>query len=658
MAERRLNPDKLLRRAKKEEHQEARGKLKIYLGASPGVGKTHEMLHDALEERQKGLDVVIGVAESHGRKEIESMLSCFEILPKQIVDYHGKQLLEFDLDAVLTRHPGLILLDEMAHSNAPNLRHKKRWQDIKELLERGIDVYTTLNVQHIESLNDAVSQIIHAPIKETVPDSMIEMADTLELVDIPPDELLRRLQEGKIYFPEQATLASEYFFRKGNLIALRELALRVMANRVNTEVLLYRQDQGIKHIWPTQEKILVCVGPGPESLKLIRTGKRMTSSLQAEWIAVYVDAPRIKSGEEKRHRAIQNLHAAEQLGAETKILTGYDIVQEIMNFSREENVTQIMVFKHVRKRWRDLFFRNLADEIVRYSGEIDVYVMTGSLDEVYKPKPVNLTKKSIPWRAYGISLIIIALTTGINFLLFPHLSASNLIMVYLLSVTVVTLLGEMGPSILTSILSVLAYDFFFIPPYYSFTVDDAEYFFTLIVMLIVAQVISQLTLLTRRQEAIARLNENQTSTLYKLSRQLSNARGENDLLAAGIKYIAQVFDSDVTALMPKNSHLEIQVRSSEKSQILDEKELGVAQWVFEMGQKAGLGTDSLSFSKSLYFPLLGSHGLLGVLKIYPANAERLLSPDQIQLLEACVNQIVLALEVDRVQKNKIKDNHA
>lgn len=658
MAELRLNPDKLLERAKREEHREKRGKLKIYLGASPGVGKTYEMLHDALQDRQKGLDVVIGIAESHGRKEIESMLDSFEILPKQVVEYRGKQLLEFDLDAAITRHPGLILLDEMAHSNIPNLRHEKRWQDIKELLERGMDVYTTLNVQHIESLNDAVSQILNISVKETVPDSMLEMADTIEFVDTPPDELLRRLQEGKVYFPEQVALAAENFFRKGNLIALRELALRIMANRVNTEVLLYRQDQGIKHIWPTQEKILVCVGPGPESLKLIRTAKRMASSLQAVWIAMYVDTPRIKLAEEKRHEAIQNLRVAEKLGAETKILTGYDIVSAILNFSREENITQIMVFKHVRKRWRELLFRNLADEIVRYSGGINVYVMTGFLDDISRPQSTVLPKKTIRWSIYGIAIAITALTTGINVLLFPHLNSSNLIMVYLLGVTVVALLGEMGPSILVSILSVLAYDFFFIPPYYSFTVNDVQYLFVLIVMLIVSQVISQLTLLTRRQEAIARLNEKQTFILYKLSRQLSSARGTSRILHVGIKYIAQVFDSEVIALLPQNDHLTIREVSSEKQKMLGQKELGVAQWVFEMKQKAGLGTDSLSFSKSLYLPLLGSHRVVGVFKIYPANADRLLSPDQIQLLEACIHQIALTLEVDLLQDNTINQKNA
>lgn len=650
MSERRLNPDKLLQRAKDKEHQEKLGKLKIYLGAAPGVGKTHEMLHDALQERAKGLDVVIGVVESHGRKEVASMLKYFEELPKKAINYHGKELHEFDLDAALKRHPGLILMDEMAHSNAPDVRHQKRWQDIKELLERGIDVYTTLNVQHIESLNNSVSQIIHAPIKETVPDSMIEMADSLELVDIPPEELLKRLHEGKVYFPQQAAIAAEHFFRKGNLIALRELALRVMANRVNNEVLLYRQDEGIKYVWPTREKILVCVGPGPEALKLIRTAKRMASTLQAEWIAVYVDAQRISTSEEKRNQAIQNLHFAEQLGAETKVLTGFDVVKEIMSFAREQNVTQIMVWKYIRKRWRNLFTRNLADEIVRHSGEIDVYVVTGALTGATpKHNIFSATKNATPWYVYIASAAIVALATGINFLLFSYLGASDLIMVYLLGVTFVALLGEMGPSILASILSVLAYDFFFIPPYYSFTVDNIKYFFTLVVMLIVAQVISQLTLLTRRQALAARINENQISALYKLSREISSTRGMDKLLATGVNYIAATFDSEVVALIPQDDRLIIRASSSSRNQLIDEKELSVAQWVFELGQKAGLGTESLSFSKSLYLPLLGSQGMIGVLKINPIHPENLLLPEQFQLLEACANQIALALEMDRLQ---------
>lgn len=645
MSDQRRNPEKLLQRVQREARKEKRGKLKIYLGAAPGVGKTHEMLHDALDERAKGLDVIVGVVESHGRQDIEVMLNDLDILPRQVVDYRGRQLLEFDLDAALKRRPGLILIDEMAHTNAPNVRHTKRWQDIKELLDRGIDVYTTLNVQHIESLSDDVAQIIHAPIKETVPDYMIKMANTIELIDIPPEELLERLQEGKVYIPEQATLAAEHFFRKGNLIALRELALRTAAEWVGTEVLLYRQGEGIRHVWPTKEKILVCVGPNPESLKLIRAAKRMANSLQADWIAVYIE-PQLQT-EKSREHAIQNLRLAEQLGAEIRILAGNDIVKEVLNFAREQNVTQIMIWKHIHTRWRGWFRRNLADELVRQSGEIDVYIMTGVPSGDKIQKSIALTQP-IPWAGYGIAIAIVMLATLIDCLLYPFLTASNLIMVYFLGVIIVALFGRTGPSILASILSVLAYAFFFIPPFYTFAVSRIEYLFTMIVMLFVSYVISHLTILIRRQAESARIIQHQTSALYTLSRQLSNTRGVVKLLEIGTRYIADSFDSDVLALLPKNSHLEVQAGYKTK-QALDAKEQGVAQWVYELGQVAGFGTDTLSFSNGLYIPLLTSHGPIGVLRIQ-SRKQQLFTPEQMVLIESCATQLASAIEVDRLHE--------
>jgi two-component system sensor histidine kinase KdpD len=646
MEEHRPNPDKLLQRAHEEERQEKKGKLKIYLGAAPGVGKTYEMLHDALEDRSKGVDVVVGVAETHGRQEIDSFLEQFEILPKQTVNYHGKQLLEFDLDGALRRHPDLFLIDEMAHTNQPGSRHKKRWQDIKELLGRGIDVYTTLNVQHIESLNDDVEQIIHAPVKETVPDSMIEMADTIELVDIPPEELLIRLKEGKVYIPEQAELAAKHFFRKGNLTALRELALLTTANRVGAQVLLYRQGHGIQHIWPTKEKILVCVGSGPESMKLIRAAKNMATKLQAEWTVVHIDTPHVKSAPEKRDRAVSNLRFAEQLGAQTRVLTGFDIVKEVMLFAREQNITLIMIWKHIRNRWRNLFFRSLADEIVRHSREIDVYIMTGTSDEVREMK-TQVVKQAFPWRAYAITIAFLAAITVINLCLSAYLSTTNLIMVYLLGVTFISLSGEMGPSILASLLSVLLCTYFFIPPYYSFDVTDRRVLFTLAIMVIVSQVISQLTIRIRRQADAARLAESQLSLLYTLSSQLASNRGFDNLLKTGIDYIGNNFQSQILALLPVDSRLDIRARFRSTLQTLDEKEMSVAQWVLELRQKAGLGTDTLSFSNALYLPLVTANGVIGVLRIQPDQPDNFFTTEKMHLLEACVNQIALALDVDR-----------
>jgi two-component system sensor histidine kinase KdpD len=595
--------------------------------------------------------VVVGVVETHKRQEIENMVKDFSILPRLTIRYHHTELSEFDLDAALKRSPGLILMDEMAHTNAPNLRHKKRWQDIKELLDRGIDVYTTLNVQHIESLNDDVARIIHAPVKETVPDSMIEMADAIELVDIPPEELLKRLSEGKVYVPEQAELAAESFFRKGNLIALRELALRTVARRVNAQALLYRHDQGIKQIWPIVEKILICVGPGLESLKTIRAAKRMAMSLQAEWVAVYVDVLGIRSSNEKRNHAIQNLRFAELLGAETRVLTGHDIVKEIIEYASEQNVTLIMIWKTIRPRWRQFLVRSLADEILRYSGDIDVYTMTGKKQAA--PQKTSHIRKRTPWFHYALATGIVGLATGISFLLYPFLQESNLIMIYLAGMMLTSLLGRVGPSILGSLLSVLAYDFFFIPPYYSFLIDNTGYFFTLLVMILIAQVISQLTIRTRSQAKAARLAENQTMALYKLSRKLSRTRGILKLLKTSINYISEIFDSEVLALLLKKNNLVIRARSR-TTQELDEKEQSIAQWVYDMGQKAGLGTDTLSFSKALYIPLSGSQGVLGVLRLQPIHSEEYFSPERIQFLEACANQIALAIEVDSLHEQKRK----
>ena len=568
------------------------------------------------------------------------------------MSYRDQHLTEFDLELLLKRRPGLILIDEMAHTNAPGLRHGKRWQDIKELLDRGIDVYTTLNVQHIESLNDVVSQIIHARIKETVPDSMLEMADTIELVDLPPEDLLKRLQEGKVYFPEQAELAVDHFFRKGNLIALRELALRATAERVGAQVLLYRQGQGIQYVWPTKDKILVCVGPGNGSTKLIRAARRMATNLQAEWLAVYVDIPRMRSSAEKRNHAIQNLRLAEQLGAETQFLTGFDVVKEIMNFAHEQNITMIMVWKPIRSRVRDFIFRSFADELTRHSGEIDIYVVTNEPSETSLDRHLIIPfpfRKTIPWRIYGVAIVAVLVASIINYFIYPYAGTDNIIMVYLLTVTIVALFGRVGPSILASAASVFAYGYFFLPPYYSFDLSDFKYVFTLCVMLLVTQVISHLTVLTRRQAEAARLAERHTASLHTLSRQLASTRGVDKLLTTAVQHIGDMFDSGVLAMLPDNNRLKVCV-SYKSEQTLNAKEDGIAQWVYDLGQMAGLGTDTLPYSDALYVPLHASQGVIGVLRVRPLQPQYLLSPEQMRLLEACANQIALAIEVDRLQE--------
>ena len=599
----RPDPEILVKRARAEALQEKHAKLKIYLGAAPGVGKTYTMLQDALAKRAQGLDVVVGIVESHGRKEIEALLKGLEVLPRQKIDYNNIQVTELDIDAVLKRNPALILIDEMAHSNPPGLRHAKRWQDIKEILYSGIDVYTTLNVQHIESLNDIVKKITQITITETVPDSLLELAATIELVDLPPEDLLRRLQEGKIYLPEQAELAKENYFRKGNLIALRELALRETAARVEAEIFLYRQDQGIKEIWATKEKILVCVGSGSGSIKLIRAAKRMAADIQAnslqkvEWIAVHADTPRVILSAQQRNNIVQNLRLAEQLGAKTTTLVGFDIVKEIINFCHEQNITQIIIRKKIRPRWKDFLFHSLADEIIRNSNDIDVYIITGDIDSNTLNK-ITGYKSSFSWIMVIAILGIIFSVTLINILLYPLLNSANLILVYFLGITLAILFNKM-----------------------EFADQVQDY----------------------------------TAISHALSRKLVGAHNRNEVLEIGAQHIAKFFSSKILVLLPENNHWVIWSQSKIKTEkIVNNKEQAIASWVYDRRQIAGLGTETLSVSEALYIPMLVSRGSVGVLRVEPIQAGSLFTPEQMHLLENCANQIALALEVDILQEQNKK----
>jgi two-component system sensor histidine kinase KdpD len=658
MKEKRPNPDDLLKVALAEERQGEYGKLRVYLGAAPGVGKTYTMLEDAQAKRDAGLDVVVGVVESHGRQEIDALLSGLDILPRQVVDYRGIKLTEFDLDGALKRNPGLLLIDEMAHTNAPGLRHEKRWQDIKELLERGINVYTTVNVQHIESRADDVAKITHIRIKETVPDLMFDIADTIELVDLPPEDLLKRLHEGKVYFPQQAEIAKENFFRIGNLIALREIALRYTADLVNAEGLTYRQGQGIKRVWPTKDKILVCVGPG-QTNKLIRSAARIAASLKANWIAVYVDVPRLQFSEEERNRAIQKLRRAERLGADTRLIVGSDIVKEVMNFAREQNITQIMIWKSSHQSWRDYFkiwknisagrrafsFRSLADKIIRNSGEIDVYVMTGEEVEGKDTPVVPALIKEFSWLSYVVATGVVALATLIDYFLFPFLNATNLIMIYFSGVFLIALYYKIIPTIFTGILSVIVCTFLFLPPYYTFAILDSSYLLSIVLMFSIAVTINYYTVTSRREAVRARQAERRIARLHTLSRQLATSRGVDNLLSVGVEYIGEILECEVQALLPESGKLIVHAKS-QTDWILDSKELSVAQWVKDMGQMAGLGTDTLPFSTALYIPLQTSQGTIGVLSIRPKHAEQLFTPEQMHLLEAFAHQLAITIEAD------------
>ncbi|QLA17253.1 sensor histidine kinase [Desulfolutivibrio sulfoxidireducens] len=645
----RPNPDALLEMARREEDHKRRGRLRIFLGMAPGVGKTYAMLEAAGQKRAEGLDVVCGVVETHGRKETETLLEPLTVLPRRRLDYKGREVLEFDLDATLARRPGLVLVDELAHHNAPGSRHPKRWRDVEELLDHGLDVWTTLNVQHLESLNDVVAQITGVRVRETVPDAVLERAESVILVDLPPEDLLQRLQDGKVYLPRQAEWAAENFFRSGNLSALRELALRCTANRVNTEVLIYRKGHAITTTWPTAERILVCVGPSPSSATLVRAAKRLADGLRAPWMALFVQS---HPGGEDQSRALANLRLAQELGAETHVAPGWQVARQTVEFARLHNVTRIVIGKPMRKRLADYLRPSPVDEIVRQSEEIDVHVIKGSPGRAPRTRP-SLRPAGISWRDHALALGVVAGTTALCLAVFPYLALANLIMLYLLGVMVTAVRLSRAATVTASAASVLAFDFFFVPPRFTFSVSDAAYVVTFVVMFVAALVISGLASRLRAQaESAARL-ERQAQALSALTRELAGARGAQNLMRAVLSHLSAVFECRGFALLPGASgRLEQAVVTPERD-TLGDRELGVAQWVFENGKPAGATTQTLAEAEGLFVPLAGTNGPLGVLGLLPRDGEareRLALPDRQRLLDAFARQAGLALEVDRLEE--------
>lgn len=649
MEEHRPTPDALLAQIQAEEQESKKGKLKIFIGAAPGVGKTYAMLQEALAKKEQGTDVVVGIVETHGRQETGKLLKGLDTLLKKNIAYKGQTLQEFDLDAAIQRKPALILVDEMAHTNAPMSRHAKRWQDVQELLGRGIDVYTTINIQHVESLNDVVQQITGVKVRETVPDSILEQAE-LELVDLPPDDLLKRLEEGKVYFKEQAKLAAKHFFKRSNLTVLRELALRTTAAQVNLDVMSERKFQAAQETWPTAEKLLICVGPGEGSAKLIRAGKRLATTLHADWMALYIDAEKLSFTQKERDSVMQNLRLAEQLGAETMIVGGDDLVKEILRVARERNVTKIVISKEIKPSWKHIFRGSLVDQLVRHSGEIDIYVIR-TQDSLMEKIPFFADKIRFHkprWSAYVIATLVVAVCTGIDFLLHPYFPLANLIMVYLLGLVIVAGFGRYGPSWFASIASVIALNFFFVLRLADHTQQSTRYIFTFIVMLTIGNVISYLTIKLRQEAERSHRREKRTYAVLSLTKELATHRGLDALLHIATLQIAEVFDSDVQALFPRSGQLKIVAGHPKKIDGLEEKEFSVAKWAYDMSQPAGKGTSTLPYSDAIYLPLIGIKSTVGVLRIKPLYEDRFFEAAQMNLLKAFVHQTALAIEVDQV----------
>ena len=639
----RPNPDKLLAQIQAEEQQQQRGRLKIFLGYAAGVGKTYAMLEAAHQRQREGVDVVIGYVETHKRVETEALVAGLELIPLCQITYHNIQLNEMDIDAILKRKPALVLVDELAHTNVPGSRHAKRHADVEELLDAGIDVYTTINIQHIESLNDVVAQITGMTVRETIPDSVIDDVTDIELIDLPPDELIKRLQDGKVYVPDQAQRAIEKFFRKGNLTALRELTMRRAAERVDDQMRAYMRTSAIPGPWPASERLLVCISPGALGERLIRTARRLADELKAEWFAVYVETPdQSRVSQEQLDQVAKSLRLAEELGARTRTIPGDSVAETILAYAHRHNVTKIIAGKPVYSRWIEFLRGSTVDRLIRTSGKIDVYVISSEAEPQKTRKLVEGWRPHRPLGRYMLGLLLVAAATGLGALINPYIHPANLIVIFLLSVVLAAVYLGRGPSIMVSILSVAAFDYFFVPPRLTLAVADTEYLLTFIGLLAVSLVISQLTAMVRGQAEAVQRREIETVELYELGRDLTVAADLDAVTQAAIFHVGQTFSREVAVFLPVKEALKVHALSP--GLVISDNDQAVATWVFEHGQEAGRGTETLPEASMRYQPLKTTQGVVGVLGVKPIDPARHLTRDQHRTLDAFVNQIGLAVE--------------
>jgi len=654
----RPRPEDLLEKIRAEEARAAKGLLKIFFGANPGVGKTFAMLEEARAKRAEGVDICVGLVETHGRPETAALLSGLEQLPRRTVEHRGVTLTEFDLDAALARRPTIVLVDELAHTNAPGSRHERRFQDVEDLLAAGISVWTTLNVQHLESLNDVVAQITGVQVRETVPDAFFDDADEVELADLTPDDLLRRLQQGKVYLAEQAELARDRFFRKGNLIALRELALRRVAERVDAQMRGYMRDHGIREIWPAGERLLVCVGANPAAARLVRAGRRVAATLRCDWIVVHVETPGTALRESDREALVETLRLAEEFGAQTVTVTGHNVAEEILSYAAANNVTRILVGKPTHSLWRDKLFGSSLDRLIRGSGDVDVYVITGDAGEGEPRVRRVAARRPMPWAEYGFTLLIVGLATALGWLVFRRLSVTDVAMIYLLGAMVVASRCGRGPSVFGALLSIALFDFLFVPPFYTLEVADLSYLLTFGTMLAVALLISGFTLRIRQQAELARERERRTAALYGLSRDLGNTRSRDEVVKAARQHLEDSFGCMVQVLAPGPDGRLGALEPIARVPVLDEKELGVADWAYRRAEMAGAGTATLPGANALHLPLTGASGAVGVMVVASPDIERFQEPSQRHLLEAFAGQVGVALErvtlAERTQQARLE----
>jgi two-component system, OmpR family, sensor histidine kinase KdpD len=644
-AERRPSPDALLRKAQKVEQ----GRLKIFLGAAPGVGKTYEMLTAARAKKAEGTDVVAGIVETHGRKETEALIQGLEIVPRRCVAYRGHSLSEMDLDAILARRPRLVLVDELAHANAPESRHPKRYMDVEELLAAGIDVYTTLNIQHVESLNDIVARITRVRVRETVPDSIIDRADDIEMVDLTPEDLIARLNEGKVYVPDEAKRAIQHYFLPGNLTALRELALRRTAQRVDDQMVDYMRAHRIEGPWPAGERVLVLVDAKPGANAVVRHAKRMADRLRAQWTAIHVETPAdVRASETGRNLVAQSLRLAQRLGAEAISIPGQDVAGTVVEYAQANNFTHIIVATPEQPRWRDFFGESVTQKLIRGAGGASVHVIarpTDRSDSAPSGAEIREARKRDGFKAYAVSLSYVAAATLVAALLRQSLGVSNVAQVFLIAVLASAVTYGLWASLLACLVSVLSYNFFFLPPLYTFTIADPENVVALFFFTVVALIASNLAARVRAQAVAARERARITEELYLFSRKLAGIATLDDLLWASAHQIALMLKVRVVVLLPEDGGLVVKAGFPPED-MLDDADLAAARWCYEKNQATGRGADTLPGAKRRFMPLRTGRGAIGVVGIDSDEPGLLLTPEESRLLDALSDQAALA--IDRV----------
>ena len=655
----RPSPEALLAQAKKE----GRGKLKIFLGAAPGVGKTYEMLTQARQRQLEGVDVVIGVVETHGRLETDLLTRNLEKIPKKHIPYKGRALAEMDIDAILQRRPKLVLVDELAHTNAEGSRHPKRYMDVAEILAAGIDVYTTVNIQHIESLNDVVAQITRIRVRETIPDVVLDEANEIELVDTTADDLLQRLREGKVYVKAQAERALRHFFSPGNLTALREIALRKAAQHVDRDMIDYMQTHAISGPWPAGEHILVCVSEHPSCAELVRRARRIADNVKAAWTAIYVESSRhMALNEIEKDRIADTMRLAQRLGAEAVTLPGRDIAQSILEYARKHNITQIVIGKSERARWFEILHGSVVRDLMRESGDISVTAVYAHGD-VVAPKSVKTVSgdATIVWRHYLWSALATAVTVGIAWLSYDAMkhALGSVGMLFVIPVLLSAVSFGLRPALFTAFVSVMSYNFFFLPPLYTFTIADPNNWVSFAVLFLVAITAGILAARVRAQADLAAARAAIAGELFRFTGKLAGSARLDDILWAASFQIASMLKTNVVILLPDpaTKRLEIRVGYPPEDE-LDVQDLAAASWCWEKGKAAGRHAETLPGTKRLFLPMRTGEGLVGVIGLQRLDDKALLTPEERRLLDALIDQTALAIEraqlVERVDEAQVR----